>query len=80
MRIVGEIPHEECKITIYYWNNKYLIKLEKGPLEQTFKISEFDVTSEDEVRELLTEEFMEKALRRFDEMMISLRDAMKNIL
>jgi hypothetical protein len=30
MRIVGEIPHDVCKITLFSWNNRYLIKLELG--------------------------------------------------
>src|SRR4051812_23403732 len=50
MRVVGEIPHSDCKITIFHWNNRYLIKLERGPFEQTFKIQEYDLTSEEEVR------------------------------
>jgi hypothetical protein len=79
MRIVGEIPHEACKITLYYWNNKYLIKLEKGPVEQTFKISEFDITSEEDLKEILNEEFIQKAIKRFDEMFLSLREAMKSL-
>ena len=43
MRVVKEIPHSACKITVFSWNQKYLIKLEQGDFEQTFKVSEFDV-------------------------------------
>jgi hypothetical protein len=48
MRVVGEIPHSDCKITIFSWNNRYLIKLEQGLLEQTFKVNEFDISGESE--------------------------------
>lgn len=76
MRVVKEIPHPDFKITLFSWNNRYLIKLEQGLLEQTFKVSEMDVTGEDDVIDLLDEKFLEDASRRFAEMGQSLHDAM----
>jgi hypothetical protein len=75
MRIVGEIPHPACKITIYAWNNRYLIKLENGLLEQTFKINQFDVTGDAEVFQIIDETFIQEALERFAEMSRSLHAA-----
>ena len=49
MRVVVEIPHKECKITVFAWNNRYLIKLEQGLLEQTFKVNEYDLSGESEL-------------------------------
>lgn len=72
MRVVKEIPYQHFKITIFHWNNRYLIKLESGSLEQTFKISELDVFSEEEVLALLDQTFLEQALHRFDDMAGSL--------
>jgi hypothetical protein len=68
MRVVGEIAHPQVKITIFHWNNRYLVKFEDGPLEQTFKLSEFDFFSDDEVRKLIDEEFIQNTLIRFQEM------------
>ena len=68
MRVIADIPHPDLKITLFTWNNKYLIKLERGMLEQTYKVSELDVTGVDDVRRLLDEEFLTGVLRRFDEM------------
>lgn len=68
MRIIGEIPNPHMKITLFHWNNRYLIKLESGFLEQTYKISEFDVSSEDQVIAMIDEEFIKHALTRFQEM------------
>lgn len=76
MRIVAEIPYPQFKITIFHWNNRYLVKLESGSLEQTFKISEFDVSSEEEVRSLLDDGFLSEALARFEEMSTSLSKAL----
>jgi hypothetical protein len=73
MRIVGEIPHPDCKITLYSWNNRYLIKLERDFLEQTFKLNQFDIAGETELHTVVNESFMREALLRFSEMEHSLR-------
>lgn len=77
MRVVGEIPHPDCKITIFHWNNRYLLKLEAGLLEQTFKINEYDISSEEDLKKIINEEFINKALTRFQEMYVSLKDSMQ---
>jgi len=76
MRVVGEIPHSACKITVFAWNNRYLIKIEQGLLEQTYKLNEYDVTSETEVRTLVDEMFIQETLSRFDDMRASLQQAL----
>lgn len=75
MRVVAEIPNPEMKITLFSWNGKYLIKLEKGPLEQTYKIDEMEVSGEEEVRQMLDETFLSQALARFRDMWQNLREA-----
>ncbi len=79
MRVVGEILHPECKITIFNWNNRYLVKLEQGSFEQTFKIQEFDLASEQDIKSVVSEDFIQAALRRFESMDQSLSDAMSKI-
>src|SRR5579859_5073289 len=79
VRIVGEIAHPELKITIFHWNNRYLIKLEAGLFEQTYKIHEYDVTSEEEVKKLVNEEFIRSALERFNQMAESLHQALTHL-
>jgi hypothetical protein len=75
MRVVGDIPHPECKITLFHWNNKYLIKLELGPFEQTFKVNDYDVTSEEDLKKIVNEEFIDQAMARFADMSRSLAEA-----
>ena len=75
MRIVKEITGRPCKITVFSWNGKYLIKLESGPFGQTFKVSEMDVI-EEELDDILSDTFLNEALKRFDDMAQSLRSAM----
>lgn len=79
MRVIKEIPHPECKITIFHWNNKYLIKLEAGPFEQTFKIHELDLTSEEDLTKIISEEFIGEAMARFADMSRSIADATDQI-
>lgn len=43
MRIIKELVEEDLKISFFQYNGKYLVKFEKGPLEQTFKYQEWDV-------------------------------------
>jgi len=79
MRVVGEIPHPELKITIFHWNNRYLIKIEAGLFEQTFKVPEYDVSSEEEVKKLVDDNFINAALDRFNLMAESLHQSLNNI-
>jgi hypothetical protein len=79
MRIIGEIPHPQCKITLFHWNNRYLIKLEHGPFEQTFKIQEYDLASEEEIKLVVSEEFIQAALKGFESMGSALNDAMSKV-
>jgi hypothetical protein len=76
MRVVGEIPHPECKITLLSWNNRYLIKIEQGFLEQTYKINAFDLAEESDLTRLLDDAFLKESLARFEEMHRSFSSAM----
>lgn len=68
MRVVGEVDHSDMKITIFHWNNKYLVKFEQGYFEQTYKVSEMDIFDEKELQSMLNSEFLNKVLQRFEEM------------
>ncbi|ADY51585.1 hypothetical protein Pedsa_1014 [Pseudopedobacter saltans DSM 12145] len=69
MRVVAELPHPKCKISIFSMNMKYIIKFEQGTLEQTFKLAEMDlIKGIDSVFEILDEEFINKVADRFDAM------------
>ena len=70
MRHVADIPHPSVKITLLAWNGKFLLKLEQGNLEQTYKIPELDLLtgSDAEARELLDAEFLAAATDRFKAM------------
>ena len=77
MRHVADIPHPAVKITLLAWNGKFLLKLEQGNLEQTYKVAELDLLtgSDAEVRELLDDEFLAAAIARFQAMRADLQAA-----
>ncbi len=69
MRIIAELPHPDFKISILNMNQKYIVKIEQGTLEQSYKIPEMDLTDGvNSVFELLDEEFLKKVSARFIEM------------
>jgi hypothetical protein len=68
MRIVKEINHPSCKISIFSWNGKYLIKFEQGDLEQTYKIDEMELTGDDDLHDRINESFINDILVQFRNM------------
>ncbi|WP_419698442.1 hypothetical protein [Mucilaginibacter sp. NFX135] len=69
MRIIAELPHHDFKISILNMNQKFIVKIEQGALEQSFKIPEMDLTDGvNSVFELLDEEFLKTVGARFTEM------------
>ncbi|MCU0324499.1 MAG: hypothetical protein MUF45_04520 [Spirosomaceae bacterium] len=68
MKFLKELPNSYCKANLYYWNNKFIIKFEAGMFEQTYKISEMDVSGEDEIEEIIGDTFLEKVVERFKQM------------
>ena len=69
MRIIAELPHPDFKISILNMNQKFIVKIEQGTLEQSYKIAEIDLTEGvNSVFELLDEEFLKTVSARFSEM------------
>ncbi|TDQ18656.1 hypothetical protein DFQ04_0461 [Algoriphagus boseongensis] len=79
MRVVKELVQEDIRVSVFSWNNKYILKFELGPLEQTFKLSEMDVLEETELDAFLIGDFFQKVKDRFEEMGISFRRQLENL-
>ncbi|RVU00953.1 hypothetical protein EOD41_09990 [Mucilaginibacter limnophilus] len=76
MRIIAELPHPDFKISILYMNQKYIVKIEQGALEQSYKIPEMDlIDGVNSVFELLDEEFLKRVAARFTDMRKDYKDA-----
>ena len=78
MRIIAELPHPDFKITVFQWNNRYLIKIEQGHLEQTYKIEQFEL-DESDIKKFLDQAFLTQVTERFTEMHKSLSDALQRV-
>jgi hypothetical protein len=68
MRYLKQIAHPGFVIGLYAWNNKFILKIEAGPYEQTYKVSELDVSTAEEAEALLDEPFMTAVQARFRQM------------
>lgn len=68
MRLVKKIDNDYCNVNLYTANNKYIIQFEVGNLEQIYKVSELDVSGEDDIDEMLGDTFMKKVMDRFRQM------------
>ena len=79
MRVVKELVREEIRVSIFSWNNKYILKFELGPMEQTFKLNEMDVLEEEELDGFLSGDFFEEVKNRFEEMGNSFRRQLENL-
>lgn len=79
MKLIGSIPHELCKISLYGWNSKFIVKIELGHFEQTYKVSELDVASEEDIHDMVNDSFLEKVMNRFEAMRIDWELAMENM-
>ncbi|WP_231459565.1 MULTISPECIES: hypothetical protein [unclassified Pedobacter] len=72
MRVVAELPHPECKISIFSMNQKFIVKFEQGTFEQSYKLAELDLSGGgvNDVFEILDEEFIATVIERFKTMRI----------
>ena len=68
MRYIKDIPNPHYKIGLYQWNSKYIIKIESGMYEQTYKIDDYEVASTDELEACIDQAFTDAIALRFDAM------------
>ncbi len=78
MRLVKDIPHARFKIQVFNYNAKYIVKIELGQFEQSFKIGETDVSGLEEVERMITPELLTNCLHRFISMREDWEMAFKN--
>lgn len=69
------IPHPSLVITVFGMNGKYIVKLEAGPMEQSYKLPEEAVGGPERLKELMDGPFLQECLAHFNAMYRSLLDA-----
>ncbi|MCO5230475.1 MAG: hypothetical protein M9958_04885 [Chitinophagales bacterium] len=76
MRVLGVIPHQFLKITVFGMNMKYSVKIEMGQMEITYKIRESEsIKSFDDIDKLIDEQFLNENLSHFTTMFNSMEKA-----
>jgi len=77
MRIIKEILYPDCKVSIFYMNQKYIIKFEQNNLEQIYKFSEIDFIIGDiaVVEKMIETSLLMKSISIFNEMKVAIDEA-----
>ncbi len=68
MRIIKEETLGPLKYTYLQWNNKFLVKIEVGSYEQTYKVPETETSLAQLEKSVTSDHFVEKVFKRFEEM------------
>lgn len=79
MRVVKELTRGSIRITVFSWNNKYLLKYEQGMVEQTYKVSEMDILEEDDLDRFFSDNFILEVEKKFEEMNLLLINQVKSL-
>jgi hypothetical protein len=80
MRVVKELSDPRFRITIFSWNNKYLVKFETPFLEQTYKVKELDLTGDGDIEKLIADkEFLSFVEKNFQQMQSVLYSSLEKI-
>lgn len=68
MRIIGTIDHPVFKISIFSWNEKYIVKAEVGFFEQSYKFRQDDFKDIGQIKDFFDEAFMQQLHETFKKM------------
>jgi hypothetical protein len=80
MRVIAEIPHPSCKVSVFYMNQKYIIKIEQGNVEIGYKISEIDyvISGLDAVLSIIEKDLLAPSLPVLDKLKEVLNNSLKD--
>ena len=79
MRTVAKIEHPKMDISIYLRENKYIVKIVMDQYEQVYRINGTDVTGMDDMKSMVSGDFLSAVYMRFVEMSKDLKSAFLNI-
>ena len=69
MRIVGDIPHPQLKITIFLHDSKYAVKFESGLYEMTYKFRSGDnIQSVEDIKTIIDATFIQQIMESLPQM------------
>jgi hypothetical protein len=70
MRVIREFSVDEIKVSVFYMNQKFILKFEKGNFEQNYKLSELDfmVSSDEQLEIMVKDKMIEDVRATFEKM------------
>jgi hypothetical protein len=68
MRTLETIPHPEFLISIMYFNEKFILRIETGPYEQVYKFTREMASSQDALKKYITPSFLTEVKENFNRM------------
>lgn len=75
MRVIGYIDHPVYKISVFSWNEKYMVKIEAGHYEQIYKFSHDEFSNWEDLKLLFDADMLESIRKNFMEMGKNMKDA-----
>lgn len=69
MRVVAQIENPYFTVTIHQYNDKYIVKLEGGPMDQTYKFPTDSFRNVEQVKQLVDEQFTQNSVEIHKQMM-----------
>jgi hypothetical protein len=75
MRTIGFIEHPAYKITVFSWSEKYIVKIEAGFFEQSYKFRQDEFSSWEDLKFLFDDLFIESIRKTFHHMASELKIA-----
>lgn len=79
MRIIANIPHPKLTISIFSMNDKYQVKFEAGPMEQTYKLSHSEIDGVEGIKKMVDDAFLEQIIARFNGMFLAYKAAKERL-
>ncbi len=73
MRWIENVPNKDFTINIYHHQERYILKFEAGPMEQTYKIPQGLRPDAESAKAILTPEFLEGIRQQFNTMYLLLK-------
>ncbi len=77
MRTIETITNDVFTITIFDLNEKYVVKLEGGPIEQVFKLKKESVKGLDGLKQILDQHYLDRAREIHNELFLNLKESLE---
>ncbi|MCX2743598.1 hypothetical protein OO013_06965 [Mangrovivirga sp. M17] len=79
MRVIKEFSSNNIRYSVFTWNEKFLLKAEKGPMEITLKFNELDLLGEPDWEKFVEGRFSDQVDKQFEQLGNIYRNALQEL-